>query len=171
MKVNAPALLFAILILTALAGCSSEPNIDTYVQTVKQLPAAPVEPLPDMSLPSPSEYSAQNERDPFYIPPRTGANFAQGQIHPELGRPKEILENFGLDALNMVGTLERKKERWAIILDNSGLIYRATEGSYIGKNHGKIVEITENAIEIVELVPDSILGWRERKARLALDGE
>ncbi|MAZ44227.1 MAG: pilus assembly protein PilP [Legionellales bacterium] len=159
------------LLVIILSGCSSDAEIDIYISEVKELPAAPVEALPDMTLPKPSEYTAANERDPFYIAPRVGVDYLASDIHPDSGRPREVLENFPLDTLKMVGTLERRQQRWAIILDAQGLVYRVSEGNYIGKNHGKIVGVSETSIDVVEVIPDSIAGWRERKARLALDGE
>lgn len=154
-----------------LSGCGSDSEIDSYIVAVKKQPPEPVEALPDMTLPTPSLYTAQNERDPFYIPQRGSVDHLAGDVHPEIGRPREALENFPLDSLKMVGTLERRKEKWAIILDATGLIYRVGKGNYIGKNHGKITDVSETAIQVVEVIPDSITGWREREARLALDGE
>jgi type IV pilus assembly protein PilP len=47
-------------------------------------------------------------------------------------------------------------------------VHRVRIGEYMGRNHGRIVAITENAIEIVELVPDGADGWLERPRTLAL---
>ena len=154
-----------------MVGCSGEPEIDSYIQQVKNSPAAPIDPLPDMTLPKTVGYAANALRSPFFRSKMPGAQVALGDVHPEFDRPKEALEHFPLDALKMVGTLERREQRWAIILDASGHIYRATQGSYIGKHNGKIVNVSEDSIDVVELIPDASQGWRERKARLGFAGD
>jgi type IV pilus assembly protein PilP len=40
----------------------------------------------------------------------------------------------------------------------------------MGQNHGKINRITEDQIELTELIPDGIGGYIERRATLALAG-
>jgi type IV pilus assembly protein PilP len=152
-----------------LTGCKTESEIDRYIDKVKETPAQSVEALPDMTLPIPSEYRAKNESDPFYRPSRDGSILVQEQARPEIDRPKEILESLSLDSLRMVGTLEQRHQRWAIIEDKTGLIYRVAKGDHMGKDFGKITEISEDTITLVELIPDNISGWRERITRLVMD--
>jgi len=40
----------------------------------------------------------------------------------------------------------------------------------MGQNHGKITRITEESIELTELIPDGIGGYIERQAKLDLAG-
>jgi type IV pilus assembly protein PilP len=40
----------------------------------------------------------------------------------------------------------------------------------MGQNHGRINRITEESIELTELIPDGIGGYIERRATLALAG-
>jgi type IV pilus assembly protein PilP len=71
----------------------------------------------------------------------------------------------------MVGTLERGGENWALIRDPVGGIHRVQVGNYLGRNHGKIVELTETYLAVVEIVTDGTSdGWVERPRTIELSG-
>ena len=48
------------------------------------------------------------------------------------------------------------------------LIYQVKVGNYLGQNYGKIIKITENAIQLREIVQDATGDWIERSASLDL---
>lgn len=81
-----------------------------------------------------------------------------------------MLEGFELDSLEMVGTLyaEESETLFGLVADPDGLLHRVRPGNYMGRNHGRIVAIYDDRIELVELVSDGV-GWREQDAALALD--
>jgi type IV pilus assembly protein PilP len=71
----------------------------------------------------------------------------------------------------MVGTLERGGEDWALIKDPEGGIHRVQVGNFLGRNHGKIVELTETYLAVVEIVTDGTSdGWVERPRTIELSG-
>lgn len=89
-------------------------------------------------------------------------------MRPDSNRPREALEAFPLDTLRMVGTLDQGGQSWGLVRANDGTIHRVQPGNYLGQNHGRIANITEYEIELVEIVPDGLGGWIERQASLAL---
>jgi len=94
-------------------------------------------------------YQSQNLRSPFVppVPEETIDTFtADNGIHPDVERRKELLENYPLDTLRMVGTMDRHAKKWAIIVDKDGAVHRVSIGNYIGNNHGKIELITDEKI-------------------------
>ncbi len=91
------------------------------------------------------------------------ANSARPDQHP-----KEPLENYPLDSLKMVGTIGTGKTEEGLIKDPDGVIHRVHAGNYLGQNYGKITEVGEDHIDIVELVPNGTGGWIKRQATIAL---
>jgi type IV pilus assembly protein PilP len=89
---------------------------------------------------------------------------------PDPNRRREELEQFPLDTLRMVGILEQNNEIWGLVQSKEKTIYRVQPDNYMGQNHGKINRITEDQIELTELIPDGIGGYIERRATLALAG-
>lgn len=158
-----------------LTACGSNETQDLH-QFVKQVRAKQhtrIEPLPEFKPYETFLYQASNLRSPFV--PSAGASpedvLAEPRdngIHPDANRPKEALEAFPLDTLRMVGTLEQNDQSWGLVQTDDGTIHRIQPGNYLGQNHGKIVSISENEIDLVEIVPDGLGGWVERQASLAL---
>ena len=83
-------------------------------------------------------------------------------------RNREELEQFELDSLRMVGTIDDENNNWGIILDPNGIVHRVKVGNYVGLNIGKIINIYEDRVELREIVQDSDGRWEEREAGLAL---
>ena len=88
-------------------------------------------------------------------------------INPELNRRKEPLEEFPLDAMSMVGLLERGDKRVALVRVN-GLLYQVIEGNHIGQDYGLVTKISESEVTLREIVQDAAGEWIERKASLEL---
>ncbi|MGV3743108.1 MAG: pilus assembly protein PilP, partial [Burkholderiaceae bacterium] len=86
---------------------------------------------------------------------------------PDLDRRREALENFPLDTVKMVGTLNRRGLSFAL-LEVDKVVYQAKVGNYVGQNFGMITDINETEIELKEIVQDAAGDWVERKAKLEL---
>ena len=56
----------------------------------------------------------------------------------------------------------------ALVVDPDGFIHQVVAGNYLGKNDGKVVKITENRIELLELTPDGNGGWLEKPAVIVM---
>ncbi len=169
-----PCILPAILVPLLLTACSGD-NLDdlrTYAQEVKARKHGSIEPLPEIKPHETFLYQASDLRDPFEPAPfavaATAATAGANGLRPDMNRRREPLEEFPLDTLRMVGTLDRKQERWGLVQAKDGTVHRVKTGNYIGQNYGKIVTISEQEIDLVEIVPDGLGGWTERKASLAL---
>ena len=68
----------------------------------------------------------------------------------------------------MVGTIGTGKNIVALVKDPLGVIYQIHDGNYMGQNYGHVTGVSEDHIDLVELVPNGSGGWMERKARIAL---
>jgi len=164
-----------LLLLVLLAGCAASTDtsdLERFVEQVRARKATPIEPLPEFKPYETFLYEAYDLRSPF-TPSTTDLTAAARQqegsgIRPDLNRPREPLEEYALEALRMVGTLEKDGRRWALIQTPDGTIHRVTIGNYLGQNNGKIVRITEFGVELKEIVPDGLGGWQERETTLAL---
>lgn len=166
---------FGFLCVLLLAGCTqgNMSDLQAYVNQVKSRTGGHIDPLPEIQVYETFAYAASDLRSPF-ISPVTQKIEEQEQlaadngISPDFNRPKELLEEYPLDSLRMVGTLEQASKLWGIVKANDGTIHRVVSGNYLGQNHGKILRISESSIELLEIVPDGQGGWQEREAAIAL---
>lgn len=169
----APALPVAALALL-LGGCAEGMgDLQGYIEEIRSRPGGEIEPIPEMEPFESYAYPEDLESDPFSVqsfaePEPDDAEIADSGLRPDRSRPREVLEEFELDSLSYVGTLQRSEERYALIQDPEGTIHRVQPGNYMGRNYGEIEQITPNSIELRELVPNQQGGWIERDASLAL---
>lgn len=170
-------LLGVALLATAVVGCTrgvtssydQAPNLEEFVAEVQARPAPPLDPLPVMQQFETFEYAAHGLRDPFSnaFTDRDGSNGPR----PDSGRRKQVLEQFPLDSLDMVGTLGRGGNIVALVMAPDKVTYRVNPGMYIGQSDGRVTGVFEDRIELVELVPDGAGGWLERAASVALEDQ
>ena len=165
-------LLFAIVSTGLLAGCApGMSDLQAWVADVKARPPKPLDPLPVMRQFETFEYAAQNLRDPFSNPLAEQEAISDASIRPDPTRRKEPLEAFPLDSLDMVGTLGVGDQMVALVMDPERVVHRVVAGQYMGQSDGRVDVVSENQIDLTELVPDGSGGWMERKAQVALDDQ
>lgn len=162
-------LILAALLALSLSGCPHDTgDLERYIAEVKARPGSPLEPIPEVGPLETHVYPDEPLRDPFARfgagPPAPPGRHRGPQ--PDPSRPRELLEQFPLDTLRMVGILQRQDRLWALIRDPRGIIHRVQTGNYLGQNHGRIVAISESQVLLQELVADGAGGWIERKAVL-----
>lgn len=171
-----PCWLAIILLALNLAACSSDrSDLEAFVAEAKATKSSRISPLPEIKQHETFNYEAAKLRSPFepFVVQRPrpigqrGGGTGTGP-KPIPGRPREALESFPLDTLRMVGTLEQDPGSWALIRASDGTIHRVKPGNYLGQNHGKIITISENKIELMEIAPDGLGDWMERPASMAL---
>ncbi|MCQ4324680.1 pilus assembly protein PilP [Stutzerimonas stutzeri] len=166
---------FAVLLLSfaLLAGCGAGSDFDDlqqYLDEVRAKPKGAIEPLPAFIPYEAFTYSAAALRPPFQPPVKL--DLAQRQkgskdIHPDEARVKQFLEGFNIENFVMVGTLANEAGRYALIKGGEG-VHRVKVGDYLGRNHGRIVEISDAGVDVLEIVPDGEGGWLERPRSLTL---
>jgi type IV pilus assembly protein PilP len=155
-----------------LAACGGDnDDLDQYINEVKARPGGRIEPLPEITPYEVFAYKADEEgvRSPF-VPdtPQISTTGAGGGIRPDSDRSREFLEGFPLDTLRMVGTLYIGETMYGLLQTSDGLIHRVVPGNYIGQNDGRINDIDESEIDLIEIISDGIGGYIERDAAISL---
>ncbi len=161
------------LVLSACAGRGFG-DLDAFMEEKRRRPGGIIAPIPTFKAYEAFGYSATTLRSPFERPIEV-REIAQLQavsaVKPDTTRPKEFLEQFTLDSLRMVGTLERSGTDWVLIRDPEGGIHRVTLGNFLGRHYGKIVEMGDTWVAVLEIVSDgSEDGWVERPRTIKLSG-
>jgi type IV pilus assembly protein PilP len=158
--------------VAALTGCLGEKNSDLKAWMVEQSEGlrGKVEPLPEVRPYQPFTYDAFGLPDPFKPSKMELAKKAGSSgLAPNTNRVKEVLENYDLEKLRMVGTLQQGKTVQALIKAPDGNLYRVRVGSYMGQDFGMVTQVTETEVSLKEIVEDSGGDWVERTTTLSLD--
>lgn len=159
-------LLAAAVLLTA--GCSrGMSDLESYIAEVKARPGGLIEPLPEIKTYETFAYEAGDARSPF-VPDSPAAGRSDNGVRPDADRKREFLEGFPLDTLRMVGTLNMDGRLYGLVQASDRLIHRVVVGNYLGQNDGRIISITDSAIQLLEIIPDGLGGYTERAASIGL---
>ena len=163
----------AILAGAALAGCGGEQHGDLKQElaSLTKDVRGRVDPLPQVRPYEPVPYTAEGQIDPFR-PERidvaqAGKAASLSKLAPDPNRPREPLEAFPLESIQMMGTITQEAETFALVRAGPNL-YRVRKGNYLGQNFGVITGIEDSQIALKELVQDSGGEWVERASALQL---
>ncbi|NOS88156.1 MAG: pilus assembly protein PilP [Methylococcaceae bacterium] len=167
---------FSLVLLVSLSACSENDftDLSQFIAKVKAIPKGTIKPLPEIKIIEPFVFNPEGLRDPFkpIVQPELHEEIeeiaAGGGIRPDTSRRKEDLEAFTLASLRMVGTINMQTNLWALIKTDDGTIHRVQVGNYMGKNYGKVIRITTDKIELMEIVPDKPGTWREQQTSIVL---
>lgn len=166
-KLNPLPLALAAAVL-ALSGCSGDMDeLHEKVTEVRNRPGERVEPLPEIKPYESYAYTASNLRSPFVASAPARSDIANA-LRPDVKRPREFLEQFPLDSLRMVGTLQQQGREYGLVQGKDGLVHRVLPGNHIGQNDGRITGISNTRISVVQIVPDGVGGYIENPASLTL---
>ncbi|HWI13515.1 MAG TPA: pilus assembly protein PilP [Burkholderiales bacterium] len=165
------ALIIAFASLLAACGGEEHSDLKQFVKDSENLPRGRIQPVPEAKPYEPFTYEAFNLTDPFkprkIEPPKNGG----GGVRPDFNRRREPLEAYPLENLKMVGTLQQKKDVFALVKTPDSNLFRVKPGNYIGQNFGRIVTISDTNIKLREIVQDSAGNWEEKDQVLQLQDE
>ena len=160
-----------LVLALGIAACGGDMDeLDRYINEVKARPGGRIEPLPDIRPYEIFTYVADAEglRSPFVPDTPEASGATVGGTRPDPDRSREYLESFPLDTLRMVGTLYIGDTMYGLVQTADGLIHRVVPGNYMGQNDGRITDISESEIALVEIISDGIGGYIERDAAVGL---
>ncbi len=174
------------VMLAALTGCAQQnmTEVRQFVEDTKRTtPVRKPDPPPEIKPYTPFTFTAQGLKDPFVVSPfaqeeellgvagiPTTSDAAYTGVRPDPNRVREELEKYSLGSLKMMGTFRMGggDELWALIMAPDGVVHRVQKNNYLGINHGRIVSVTEQRVDLQEIVPDGPGRWQERDAFLSL---
>jgi type IV pilus assembly protein PilP len=165
------SMVMAFACLLAACGAEEHSDLKQFVKEAENLPRGRIPPVPEAKPYEPFTYQAFDLTDPFkprkIQPPKNGG----GGLRPDFNRRREPLEAYPLENLKMVGTLQQKKDVFALVKTPDNNLFRVKPGNYVGQNFGRIVAISDSNIKLREIVQDNGGNWEEKDQVLQLQDE
>ena len=165
--------LLAAGVVLALAGCGGEAEeLSAWMEQQRREVKPSVQPLAAPKKFDPQAYRGAQAVEPFSaqklsVALKQEARAPNSALAGEMNRRKEPLEAYPLDAMSMVGSLDRLQRRFALLKVDK-LLYQVKVGDYIGQNFGRVTKIDETQVVLREIVQDAAGEWIERPASLQL---
>lgn len=158
-------------LLLAACGGSDELEVRQWMDQVRQQAQVRVQPLTAPKNFQPFAYAASEAVDPFnqnkLLVELAAVAKSNGGLKPDLERRKEVLENYPLDTIKMVGTLQKAGVIYALLqIDRA--VHQVKAGQHLGQNFGLITRVGEESVTIKEIVQDAGGDWVERMSTLEL---
>lgn len=165
-------LVLACALLLSGCGDSDVREVRDWMAQVQKDTKPSVKPLSPPKEFVPFAYNARDAVDPFsaqklLVELAKAAETSNNPNRPDMNRPKELLESYPLDTMKMVGSLQKSGIVYALLQIDKN-VYQVKSGMRLGQNFGLVTRVTENAIDIREVVQDAGGDWVERMARLEL---
>lgn len=167
----------SILVLLGLTGCvgDSHEDLRSWVAQERKTAKPRITPLSEPKVFVPQPYAVADASSPFdrqkltLVLRRDSQQNASNKalLEAEQNRRKQELESYPLDAITMVGSMQQNGGQTALVRVNQ-LIYQVKPGGYMGQNYGRIEKITENSIQLREIVQDPAGDWVEKSTLLEL---
>ncbi|GAA5186670.1 pilus assembly protein PilP [Acinetobacter kookii] len=164
----------SLMLGVLLVGCDSRIDaVNEQMANIRNQPPLPIEPAPVFPPVPTFDYAAHQLKSPF-LPSSLAAELkimSGKRVYPNLSRQLQPLESYAIESLNMKGSMRNQSGQiLALIQTPDGEIERIQRGSYMGMNHGRVINITPTQIDLVEIVPDGREGYVERPRSLVLLG-
>jgi type IV pilus assembly protein PilP len=168
-----PAIVLGLAALL-LAGCSDSDvkEVRDWMAEVKAGTRPGVKPLPEPKDFVPYAYNQKEVVDPFspnklLVELAKAAESSNNPLKPDMNRPREVLENYPLDTMRMVGVMQKGGASYAL-LQIDKLVYQVRAGQRVGQNYGLVTRVSDSAVDIRETVQDAAGEWVERMTKLEL---
>lgn len=161
-----------VLLGLFLSGCDDRISLaDAEMEKIKNERAQEIAPPPTPKKVEDYTYAAQNIRSPF-IPQslleRQQKIAQMPSVKPDENRPKEPLEEYELSQLVYRGKVVAPNgQEYGLVQTPSGLVENIQVGNYMGKNYGRVTEITATQINLIEIVKDTEDQYVEKAASIS----
>ena len=169
-KKNLRLLMTPITLGVLLTGCINDTSdLDSYFEMHRAKPIKAIDPIPEVKPYLRYVYPV-NEKDPFDVSMLAPSEVpvVESGVQVDATRVKEFLEGFPLDSLEMVGTVDKDKQLWALIKIPDGGVQSVKAGNYLGQNYGKILSVSEAELALSETVSNGLGGYKKQENRLLL---
>lgn len=164
---------YSMTLLITLGACKELPqeDIKNWINANQKNITSRKTSLEEQEISQVFTYQANDRVDPFDSKkiallstdhPSTGNN-----ISPDVQRTRETLEQYPIDSLRMVGTL-RKTGKIIALIQVEKVIYQVYVGSYLGQDMGRVIKISEDAMQVEETTQDAGGEWRKRLVEIKM---
>ncbi len=165
--------LLVVWIATILMGCqANDDSLTDFIRDVENQARRDVEKLKPADEYIAVVYDPKVLRAPFELPKE--ATIATQPIarkdcwQPPSRARSGKLENFPLSQLRLKGVMGMGSTVSGLVQAPNGTVYKVAPGQYLGRNNGKVTQVTHSYLLINETLPDGLGCWQKRKVKLAL---
>ena len=172
--------LICILFSGFIGGCTADiSDLESFVATTKAQPAGLVEPKPEFVAVPSVQYEVKHLRSPFARLEQAAqvesTKHLKNCLTPDFDRNKDPLEFYGIDAIQLQGTIQLQDDtlstqtHYALLTTHDGKVHKVQSGDFIGLYHGKIIAVDKRSIHVQQMIPDGTGCYIQQSTTITLD--
>ncbi len=165
--------LLMVWLSTFLMGCqANDESLTDFIRDVENQARRDVEKLKPADEYVAVVYNPKVQRAPFELP-KEATIATQPMARKDCWQPSARarsgkLEKFPLNQLRLKGVMGIGNAVSGLVQAPNGTVYKVAPGQYLGRNNGKVTQVTQSYLLINETLPDGLGCWQKRKVKLAL---
>ncbi len=165
--------LLMVWLATLLMGCqANDESLTDFIREVESQARRNVEKLKPADEYVAVVYDPKRLRAPFELP-KEATIATQPIVRKDCWQPPSRvrsgkLEKFSLNQLRLKGVMGSGNSVSGLVQAPNGTVYKVVPGQYLGRNNGKVTQVTHSYLLINETLPDGLGCWQKRKVKLAL---
>ena len=163
-----------------ITGCTADvSDLKTFVERTKAQPAGPIESKPNFVAVPNVQYDVKHLRSPFarleHAAQVASAQSLKNCLTPDFTRHKGPLELYGIDAIQLQGTIQVQDDtlttqtQYALLTTNDGKVHKVQSGDFIGLYHGQIIAVGKRSIQVQQMIPDGTGCYIQQSTTIRLD--
>lgn len=154
-----------MVLLFAVGGCKKEEAVVPVPAKPPKKAVAPIQTSSAEERGGEYHYDPIGKRDPFkpFIQLEKKETTAKRAVAP--------LQIFDLTELRLVGIILLPGKKVAMVEDPSGKGYNIREGTLIGKNEGRVIDIMKDEVVVEERFVDEMAQTKTRKVSMKIQRE
>ncbi|MGY8870197.1 MAG: pilus assembly protein PilP [Pseudomonadales bacterium] len=167
------------VVVSLATGCiwvEDTADLSKFITDVQAKPKGKIKPLPTFEPYHSFVYQGASLRDPFVPLVRVVSTLVNFELEdgdglqPDQDRSRSYLEQFAVDQLSMVGTIGKAENDffWALVLDDNSEIHRVKIGDYLGLDFGRVVAVSDQQLDVMEIISNGRGGWMQRPRTIEL---
>lgn len=157
-------MLLVIAVVLAACGTQSQTELKEWMREEAKGMRGKVPPLPEITPFPAVAYEGRSQTIPFSPQKIVATEAAAGKSSLDDDRPRQPLENFPLEDLRITGVIVRGGVQYALIAPPSpNKPMHVSVGDYMGRNFGRIISITTDAVTVLETTKDNSGAWIEKE--------
>ncbi|EDP57926.1 pilus assembly protein PilP [Vibrio sp. AND4] len=162
-----------VCMMSLLVGCqANDESLSGFIHEAENQASPYVAKLQTTQVYVAMKYESETLRTPFELPREASiATHPLGRQdcwQPPSRKRTDKLEHFSIDQLRLKGVMGVGSDILGLVQAPNGQLYQVQPGQYLGRNNGKVAQVSHRYLLINETLPDGLGCWQQRKVKLAL---
>tara|TARA_B100000767_G_scaffold274686_1_gene308504 strand:- start:804 stop:1328 length:525 start_codon:yes stop_codon:yes gene_type:complete len=161
------SVILCVVVFLSSCGGNNHQDLAAFIDAVSRDAVPTVIDIPKSESYHSFKYDVASYRSPFTpaidsLPEKNLSHNEQDMVKPDFNRAKHYLESIQIEKMTMVGTISQFSIQWALLMTSNGQIHKVKKGQFIGRNHGRVTDVSNEYLQVNEIISNGQNTWANR---------